>query len=112
MQANDSFIDTIANQGHNRELTPYLMFKYAIKTEINRKYYERRLKKFFDFIEFETIGKDIEYRCNEFVEKANYNTNWALSQTIRFLLYQKERVENKEITSGTQKFCKVIKSIL
>ena len=24
------------------------MFKYAIKTEINRKYSERRLKKFFD----------------------------------------------------------------
>jgi hypothetical protein len=37
MQANDSFIDTIANQGHNRELTPYLMFKYTIKTEITRK---------------------------------------------------------------------------
>ena len=55
MQISDSFIDTIANQGHNKgELTPYLMFKYAIKTEITRKYYERRLKKFFDFIEFET----------------------------------------------------------
>ena len=30
------------------------MFKYAIKTDSTRKYYERRLKKFFDFIEFET----------------------------------------------------------
>ena len=33
------------------------MFKYAIKTEITRKYYERRLKKFFDFIEFEILKK-------------------------------------------------------
>jgi hypothetical protein len=41
MQMSDSFIDNIANQGHNKgELTPYLMFKYAIKTEITRKYYE------------------------------------------------------------------------
>jgi hypothetical protein len=46
MQISDSFIDTIAIQGHNKELTPYRMFKYAIKTEIIRKYYERRLKKF------------------------------------------------------------------
>ena len=38
MQTNYSFIDTIANQGHNKgELTPYLMFKYAIKTDLNTK---------------------------------------------------------------------------
>ena len=61
MQVNDSFMDTIADLGHNKgELTPYLMFKYAIKIEITRKYYERRLKKFFDFIEFEIADKDIE----------------------------------------------------
>src|SRR5918994_1054079 len=58
MQINNSLIDTIANLGHNKgELTPYLMFKYAIKTELTRKYYERRLKKFFDFIEFEIEHK-------------------------------------------------------
>ena len=76
------------------------MFKYAIKTEITRMYYERRLKKFFDFIEFEIVNKDIEFRCNKFTEKARDNTNWVLSQIIRFLQYQKERVENKAITSG------------
>jgi hypothetical protein len=111
MQISDSFIDTMANQGHNKgELTPYLMFKYAIKTEITRKYYERRLKKFFDFIEFEIENKDIEIRCNKFAEKAKNNTNWILSQIIRFLQYQKERVEIKQITSGTLKnFVKSLK---
>ena len=79
MQTNDYLIDTITNQGHNRELTPYLMFKYAIKTEITRKYYERRLKKFFDFIEFEPIAyKDIEYRCNKFAEKSKDNINCGI----------------------------------
>ena len=87
------------------------MFKYAIKTEITRKYYERRLKKFFDFIEFENVAdKDIEDRCNKFAEKSKDNENWVLSQIIRFLQYQKERVENKEITSGTLKnFVKSLK---
>jgi hypothetical protein len=48
----DVLTEIISNKGHNKgELTPYLMFKYVIKTEITRKYYERRLKKFFDFIE-------------------------------------------------------------
>ena len=79
------------------------MFKYAIKTKITRKYYERRIKKFFNFIEFEIGTKDIEFRCNEFAEKPKNNINWSLSHIIRFLQYQKERVENKEITSGTLK---------
>ena len=50
MQISDSFIDTIANQGHNKELSPYLMFKYANKTEITKKYYERRLKIFLTLL--------------------------------------------------------------
>jgi hypothetical protein len=76
MQISDSFIDTIANQEHNKKFLRYLKFKYAIKTELPRRHYERRLKKFFDFIEFETIEKDIEYRCNKFTEKSKDNANW------------------------------------
>ena len=51
------------------------MFKYAIKTDITRKYYERRLKIFFDFIEFEITDKIIESKCNKFAEKAKDNAN-------------------------------------
>ena len=87
MPINDPLTEIISKEGHNKELTPYRMFKYAIKTEITRKYYERRLKKFFDFIEFEiVVDKDIEFRCNKFAEKSKNNTNWTLSQIIRFLL--------------------------
>ena len=54
----DILTEIITNRGHNKGgLIPYLMFKYTIKTEITRKYYERRLKKFFEFIEFETMEK-------------------------------------------------------
>jgi hypothetical protein len=34
-----------------------MMFKYSIRSELTRKYYERRLRRFFDFIQFE---EDIE----------------------------------------------------
>ncbi|HEY6588508.1 MAG TPA: hypothetical protein VIY98_09465, partial [Nitrososphaeraceae archaeon] len=81
MPINDVLTKIISKEGHNKELTPYLMFKYAIKTEITRKYYERRLNKFFDFIEFE-IDKYVEYRCNKFIEKSKDNVNWTLSQII------------------------------
>ena len=52
MPCNDVLTKIISNEGHNKELTPYLMFKYATKTETTRKEYERRLKKFFDFIKY------------------------------------------------------------
>ena len=35
MPINDSLIEIISKEGH-KEITPYLMFKYAIKTEITR----------------------------------------------------------------------------
>lgn len=40
----DAITEIISKEGHNKELTPYLMFKYALKKDITRKYYERRLK--------------------------------------------------------------------
>ena len=94
----------------NQYLSPYAMFKYSIRSELTRKYYERRLRKFLDFIQFGIEIKEIEKRCNNFAEKGKSNTNWALNQIIRFLHFQKERVEKKEITTATLKnFIKSLK---
>ena len=41
MPINDSLTKITSKEGHNKELTSYLMFKYAIKTDINRKDLER-----------------------------------------------------------------------
>jgi hypothetical protein len=38
---------------------PYQMFTYSIRNDDTRKYYERRLKKFFDFINLD-IASPIE----------------------------------------------------
>lgn len=54
---------------------------------------------------FDTInlgkGKTLEERCNIFVHKGTADPNWAFNNLLRFLHYQKVRVENKEITAGT-----------
>jgi integrase len=92
------------------QLNPYTMFKYSIRSELTRKYYERRLKRFFDFIQFEIEVTDIEKRCNDFPQRGRGDIPWTLNQIIRFLHFQKERVENKEITAATLKnFVKSLK---
>ena len=89
--------------------SPYYIFKYSIRSEITRKYYERRIRAFFDFIEF-LPDSEIEKRCDIFPQKAKKNGEWAISNIIRFLQYEKERVEKGEITAATlSNFVKSIK---
>jgi hypothetical protein len=40
-------------ESEEQGLRPYTMFKYSIRSELTQKYYERRLRKFFDVIHFE-----------------------------------------------------------
>lgn len=82
------------------DLTPYQMFRFSVGSEVTRKYYERRIRRLFDFIKF-GIGKDIELSCNEFAEIARSDTNWAMNKVISFLQFQKERTEKGEIASAT-----------
>jgi hypothetical protein len=41
-------------------LSSYSMFKFSIRSEITRKYYERRLRRFLDFIVFKPETTDME----------------------------------------------------
>jgi hypothetical protein len=86
------------------------MFKYFIRSELTRKYYERRLKRFFDFIQYENPTRDLEVRCNSFAKRGKDNVNWGISQIIGFLQFQKQRVESGQITASTLKnFVKSLK---
>jgi integrase len=107
----NTVIDTVLSESEEQsQLSPYMMFKYSVRSELTRKYYERRLRIFFDFIQFEIEIKEIEIRCNHFAERGKININWTLHQIIRFLQFQKERVENKLITAATLKnFVKSLK---
>lgn len=87
----------------------YSLFVYAIRSQITKDYYLRRLRSFFDFIEFLPNAK-IEHRCNQFAALAIKDHNWTFSKIIGFLQFQKERVQREEITAATlYNFVKALK---
>ena len=71
--------------------------------------YLRRMKVFFNFINLLPNG-NLEEQCNLFAAKGLEDPRWAFSNIIKFLQYQKERVEKTEISAGTlRNFVKTIK---
>ena len=92
-------LNEVNSESFNAVSSPYNLFKYAVRTEITRRYYERRIKTFFDFIGF-MVGSVIEERCNSFSEKGKEANDWALTGIIKFLQYEKERVQRGEITAA------------
>lgn len=102
-------MQTSIEERKNDLTSPYGIFKFSIRSELTRKYYERRIRRFFDFIEF-NLGKDIELRCNDFAVKARSDAGWVLNKIIAFLQFQKERTEKGEITPATlANFVKALK---
>ncbi|MGB6674105.1 MAG: hypothetical protein WBE34_16875 [Candidatus Nitrosopolaris sp.] len=87
------------------------MFKYSTKAEVTRKYYERRIRHYFDLIGFDLESKaDLQKRCNNFVFKGRSESKWATEQIIKFLQFQKDRTQKGEITGATlRNFVKSIK---
>jgi hypothetical protein len=87
----------------------YSLFVYAIRSQVTRDYYSRRLKIFFNYIDLLSKGT-IEERCNLFAAKAIEDPSWAFNMIVKFLQFQKERVEKEEITGATlRNFIKPIK---
>ena len=67
------------------------------------------MKTFFNFINIHPNGS-LEEQCNLFASKGLEDHKWAFRNIIKFLQYQKERVEKEEITGATlRNFVKTIK---
>jgi hypothetical protein len=89
----------------------YSLFVYAIRTQITRDYYLRRLRTFFDFIKL-LPNSNIVDRSNRFATIAIKDRECTFGKIIGFLQFQKERVEREEITAATLQFCKSHQVIL
>ena len=88
---------------------PYSLFVYAVRSQVTRDYYLRRLRIFFNYIDLLPEGT-IEQRCNLFAANGLKDPNWAFSCIVKFLQNQRERVEKEEITGATlRNFVKAIK---
>jgi hypothetical protein len=96
---------------------PYQDFLFAINSPVTRERYSTRLRSFFVHIGIE--GTTMEERCRRFVEKVkeseeeNGNSKWAYASVIKFLQYQKDRCDKKEIAGSTVRgYYKAVKLFL
>jgi hypothetical protein len=91
------------------ESDAYSLFVYAVRSQITRDYYLRRLRIFFNAINLLPDGA-MEERCNMFAAKGIKDPNWAFHCIVKFLQFQRERVEREEIAGATlRNFVKAIK---
>jgi hypothetical protein len=82
------------------ESNAYSLFLYAVRSQVTRVYYLRRLRIFFNHIGLLPKGT-MEERCNLFAANGINDPNWAFNCIIKFLQFQKERVEKEDITGGS-----------
>jgi hypothetical protein len=103
-------IETVNEQKEENEpLNPYSNFLYALKSLEVRRQYPKLLKIFLDTIKFD-LDKPLDERVYLLFQESVAKTKWLETKIIRFVEYQKQRVERKEIAAGTLKnYVKVIK---
>ena len=77
------------------ETDAYSLFLYAFRSPVTKDYYLRWMKIFFNFINLLPNGNLVE-QCNLFAAKGLADHKWAFNNIIKFLQYQKERVEKAE----------------
>jgi len=79
-----------------------------MRAPMTRDRYQTRVAKFFDFIGIP--GKTLVQQAKIFTSKGKRDTNWALGNILKFIYFQKERVDKKEITCATiQNYTKSIR---
>ncbi len=94
---------------NNDEIGIWKLYLFALKSPLTREKYQNRMGKFFDFIGLD--GNTIEQKSVSFVRKAQSDGNqWVFNRVLKFMLYQIDRVNRKEIVGSTvQNYLKSIK---
>jgi hypothetical protein len=68
------------------ESTAYSLFVYAIRSQVTRDYYLRRLRIFFNHINL-VPHETMEERCNLFAANRLKDPNWAFSCIVKFFQF-------------------------
>jgi integrase len=66
------------------ERDPLSAFTYALKAPETSRQYPRRLKVFFDFMQFDS---PLEEQAKQFLIKARSDPQWAQDSLMAFILY-------------------------
>jgi integrase len=94
------------------ELDAWSLFLYAMKAPMTKDRYKTRVAKFFDFIGLDNDkeGQTVQDKARIFANRGKEDVNWAFSNILRFIHFQKERVDRKEISGATvRNYAKSIK---
>jgi hypothetical protein len=98
-----------SRQREVEESDAHSLFLYAVRSPVTRDYYLRRLRIFLNHIGLLPAGT-MEERYIYLHQKEKRIEVGYLVALLRFLQYQKERVEREEITGATlRNFVKAIK---
>jgi hypothetical protein len=78
---------------------PWSLYIYAMKAPMTRDRYQTRLAKFLDFIGM--TGTTLEDRAKAFAKRGKDDGNWSFNSILKFVQFQKDRVDKKEISGAT-----------
>jgi site-specific recombinase XerC len=79
-------------------LSPYQNFRYALKSKDVQRQYPSLLNRFLTFLQF---GGNMGEKCIQLHSLAKENSSLLQSYLIKYCVFQKERIQNKEISEGT-----------
>jgi hypothetical protein len=79
------------------EQDPIAVFMYALKAPESKRQYPRRFKVLLDYLRLE--GDSLSEQAKKFLIIARQDPKWA--SMMRFITFQKERVEKGEISEST-----------
>ena len=82
----------------NDVLSPYQNFKYALKSKDVQRQYPSLLDKILNFLQF---GGNMDEKCIQLHNLAKENSSLLQSYLIKYCVFQKGRIQNKEISEGT-----------
>jgi hypothetical protein len=77
----------------------WLLYLDAMKSPLTKYKYLGNLRRFLDFAKIE--GVSLEEQANTFSKRGKKDTDWAFQNIAKFIHFQKQRVERKEISSAT-----------
>src|SRR4051812_3010651 len=88
------------NKNDSIEQDVWSLYLYAMKSPVTREKYQKRLEKFFNFIDLE--GETVETKSISFLNKAKREGDgWVFNSVLKFMQFQLDRANRKEITGST-----------
>ena len=89
---------SVAIAQKEQEEEPLSVFLYALKAPESKRQYPKRLKVFLDYLQLEGSVRE---QATDLLARAIQNPQWLQSSLMKFIVFQKQRADNGEISYST-----------